>query len=131
MFALDKIVNHSTLDRSRPVKRIQGGKILDRVRLITAQNVSHARRFKLEYAGGQSLMEDFLVGLLIFERDVIQGEIRSPLRNQFQRVVENGERRQPEKIHFQQAHLFDGNHVKGGDNFIVLGFVQRHQVDQR
>ena len=51
--------------------------------------------------------------------------LRSLLGDQLQRVVENGERRQAQKIHLQQAHLFNGHHVEGGDDFVVLGFVQR------
>ena len=49
MLALDEIVNHAALDRTRTVERIQGGEISDRVRLITAQHVAHAVGFKLEH----------------------------------------------------------------------------------
>src|ERR1035441_1593488 len=88
MLALDKVVNHAALDRPGAVQRIQRGEIFDRVRLVAAQNVSHAGGFKLEHAGGQSPMEDLLVRLLVFERDVVQLQIRALLRNQLQRRSE-------------------------------------------
>ncbi len=52
MLALDKVVNHAALDWPGTVQRIQRGEIFDRVRLITAENISHAGRFKLKYPGG-------------------------------------------------------------------------------
>ena len=36
-------------------------------------------------------------------------------------VVDDGEGRQAEEVHLEQAHLFDGLHVVGGDDVVVLG----------
>ena len=51
--------------------------------------------------------------------------------DQLQSVGENGQRGQAEEVHLQQAHLFDGDHVEGGDDFVVLGPVQRDQFSER
>ena len=73
-------------------------------------------------------MEHLLVSVLVIERQIFQAERNSlGLRDQLQRIGKNGQRGEAKKIHLQQAHLFDGNHVERGDNFVVLGAMQRHQ----
>ena len=46
------------------------------------------------------------------------------LPDQFDRIVENGERRQAQKIHFEQAHLLDRDHIERGDDFVILSLVK-------
>ena len=130
MFALDKIVNHSALNRSRPVQRIQRRQVFNRIRLIPPQHISHPVRFELEHARRQSAMKYLPIRLFIFQRYLIQHHLLAFLRQQLQRVVQNRQRRQPEKIHLQEAHLLDRHHVERGHNFVVLRLVQRHQFDQ-
>ena len=76
-------------------------------------------------------MKYLFVGFLILERNAFQGNaFAARLNDQLQRVIENCECGEPKKIHLEQAHFLDGNHVKGGDDFIVLGLVQRYELDQ-
>src|SRR5467141_2688131 len=89
-------------------------------------------RFKLEDAGSQSFVEYPFVGFRVLERNLFQC-YGTPLRleDQLQRIRKNGERGQPQEIHLQQAHLLDGDHVEGSDNFVVLGAVQGDEVGER
>ena len=74
VLAVDEIVDHAALNRAGTVERVQGGEIFDGVRLVLAQHVAHAVRFKLEDAGGQSLVENLFVGLVIFERNFFESQ---------------------------------------------------------
>ena len=48
MLAIDEIVDHAALDGTGTVEGVEGGKIFDARGLITAKDVAHAMRFKLE-----------------------------------------------------------------------------------
>ena len=77
-------------------------------------------------------MEDPLVSLLVGQGNRFQRHLLSArLLDQFQSVIENGQGRQAQKIHLQQAHLFDGDHVEGSNNFLVLGLIKGDQLGQR
>src|SRR6185503_6169159 len=103
VFAINEVVDHATLDRARPVERIQSGEILDRIRLVTAQHVAHAARFKLEHAGCESLVKYLLISSLIVELQAIEGDALSPgLRDELHSVIENGEGGQAQEVHLQQ-----------------------------
>src|SRR5208283_1296593 len=52
------------------------------------------------------------------------------LLDETERVGENRQRGEAEEIHLQQPHFFDGDHVEGSDDFVVLGLVQRNQLGQ-
>src|SRR3954468_20601348 len=68
VLARDEVVNHAALNRTGAVERVQGGEIFDRVRLVAAQHVAHAVRFKLEDSGSQCLVENLLVRSCVIER---------------------------------------------------------------
>ena len=63
VFALDEVVDHAALNRPGPIERVQSGQVFNRIRLVAPQHVPHAVRFKLEHAGRQPAVKDFLVGL--------------------------------------------------------------------
>jgi len=52
------------------------------------------------------------------------------LLDELEGVIENGERGEAEEVHLQQAKLFDGAHVEGGDDFVVLGAVERDEFGE-
>src|ERR1700686_402529 len=97
MFALDEIVDHR--HRTRTIERIECCQVFDRVWLVTPQHIAHTMRFKLKNSGRQSTMEHSLICFLVLQWDLIERELLASLRDQFQRVVEDGQRRQSEKIH--------------------------------
>ena len=72
VLAVDEVVDHAALNRAGPVERVQRGEVFNGIRLVLAQHIAHAVRFKLEDAGGQSLVENFFVGLVIFERNLFE-----------------------------------------------------------
>ena len=43
------------------------------------------------------------------------------LLDELEAVVDDGEGGEAEEVHLEQAHFFDGLHVVGGDDFVVLG----------
>ena len=132
MLAIDEVVDHAALNGAGTVEGVQGGEVFDGVGLVAAQHVAHAAGFKLEDAGGQRAVEHFFVSFMIIEREGCEiNLLAAGLRDQFHRVIQNGERRQAQEIHLQQAHLLDGDHVEGGDDFVVLGAMQRNQLGQR
>ena len=53
------------------------------------------------------------------------------LLDQSQSIGQHGEGGEAQKIHLQQAHLFDGLHIEGSDDLFVLGAVQWNQIDER
>ena len=132
MLAVDKVVDHAALDGAGTVECVESGEVFDRVWLIFTQHVAHPVRFKLEDARGQSLVEDLLVCFGVLERNLFERKRRAlRLLDQLHRVRENRERSQAEEVHLQQAHLFDGDHVEGGHDFVVLSAVQRDKVGER
>ena len=134
MLAIDEIVNHAALNRPRPIQRIERRQIFDGVRLVAPQHIAHAVRFKLEHAGSEPAMEDLLVCNWIVRNSIQIGErilFAAVGLYQLQRVIENRERGQAQEVHFEQAHLLDGNHVECSNNFVVLRAIQRYQFLQR
>ena len=79
-------------------------------------------------------MEDLLVCNWIVRNSIQIGErilFAAVGLYQLQRVIENRERGQAQEVHFEQAHLLDGNHVECSNNFVVLRAIQRYQFLQR
>ena len=78
VLAIDEVVDHAALNRAGTVERVQSGEIFDGIRLVAAQHVAHAVRFKLEHAGGQAVVKDLLVGLLVVERNAFEIDAARP-----------------------------------------------------
>ena len=74
--ALDEVVDH--VHRPGAVERVQGGQLFDRVRLVAAQNVAHAARFKLEHARGERGVKHLFERLRVVERDHFDIKFLSP-----------------------------------------------------
>ena len=72
MLAINEIVDHAALDRARAIKRIQSSKVFDGVGLITPQHVSHPVRLELEHTRCESPVKDFLVRLVVLERNALE-----------------------------------------------------------
>src|SRR5450631_4051708 len=130
--ALDEVVNHAALNRPGTIKRIQRRQIFDRSRLVPAQHVAHATRFKLKYARCQRTVKYLLVGLWIVELNRLQIDFRVPvLLDQLYAIVNDRQRGQAEKVHLQKSQLLDGLHVVRSHNFVVLVERNGHQLRQR
>src|ERR1019366_5108800 len=108
MFTVDEVVNHAALNGAGAVERVQGGQVFDGIGPVAAQHVPHAVRFKLKYAGGQPGVEDLFVGFRIGEDDIFEHNLFvAGLRDELERIVENGQRSQAQEVHFQQAELLN------------------------
>ena len=130
--ALDEVINHPTLNRPRPIKRIQSRQILNARRLIPPQHIPHPPRLKLKHPTRQSLMKHLLIRLRIIQRNRSHiHNIATILLNQLQAIIDHRKRRQPQKVHLEKAHLLDSLHVIASDNRLILRPGHRHQLRQR
>src|SRR5690242_21073887 len=57
VLAVNKVVNHSALDRAGAVESVQGGQVLDGIGRVAPQHVAHAVRFKLEHRSEEHTSE--------------------------------------------------------------------------
>ncbi len=131
VLALDEVVEHAALNGAGTVKRIQRGQVFHAARLVAAQNVAHARRFELKYAAGERLAED-LVGFWIVQRQIFQHQLHAvPLLDQFQRIVDQRERGETEKVHLEKPQFVEAVHVVLGDDFLAVCAIQRDECFQR
>ena len=73
--AVDEFGNQ--LHRPRPVKRDQGGDVLDRADLELAAQVAHPAGFQLEHAQRVGLVEQ-VVGLGVIQRQVVNRHLDAP-----------------------------------------------------
>ncbi len=128
--ALDEVVDH--VHRPRPIERIQRRQLLHRIRLVAPQNVPHPARLKLKNPRRQRRVKYLLECLRIVERNHLDVQLLpARLLDQLHAIVDHRQRREAQEVHLQQAHLFDGLHVIGGHDFVVLRPVQRHKLRQR
>ena len=129
MLALDEVVDHG--HRAGAVERVQRGQVFEAVGLVAAQNVAHAGRFELEHAAGEALAED-LVGRRVVERQIFLDDLHAvALLDHLERVVDEREGGEPEEIHLEKRQLVKTVHVVLGDDFLVVGAVERNDVAQR
>src|SRR6185312_9510003 len=92
----------------------------------------HTARFKLEDAGSESRVKNLLVGFLVGQRNFFERDLfPASLCDKLQCVIKNGKRGQPQKIHLEQTQFFYGHHVERSNNFVVLRFVEGHQLIER
>ena len=128
MLAVDEVVDH--VHRAGPVEGVQRDQVLQPIGSIADQNVLHAVRFKLEDARRLSVAEH-LVSRLVVERQVLDNHrFASMLLDQRQRVRNDGERRQTQEVHLQQAELFQAHHVVLRDDFVFVRSVKRDKLLQ-
>ncbi len=131
MLAINEVVDHAALNRAWAVQRIQCRQIFDSCWLVTPQDIAHAVRFKLENRGRVASREQ-LVGLGILQRQVVDLHLHAAiLFDHLHRVMQHRQRRQPQKIHFQQADAFQRVHVKLRGDFVAVGFIYRNNLRQR
>ena len=128
MFAVGVVVDE--LHRAGPVKRIECGHIEKHTWLHLAQHLLHAGRLELEDAVGITGRKE-LVDLWIIEGDRLEVEIRIlTLTDGVHRVGDHRERPQTEKVHLEQAQLFDVVLVELRGHVSVGGPRQGNQIDQ-
>ena len=135
--------------RHRPgtEERVGGHQVLEPVGLHLQQQVAHALRFELERTGGIGAGKD-LQNRGVGEVDVVEVEWvpslgaswnrfgdrlgRQGLAHELAGALDDGQGRQPQKVHLEQAHLLDRGPVPLGHQHVLraLGAAggQRHQV---
>ena len=123
MFAFDEVVDHPAADRARAIEGIECREVLDAGRFEFPQDIFHAGAFKLEHASREPRRKE-LIRLFVIQREVVHVQLESfVLFQHLQRVFDDRERREGEKIHFQQADLFDVGHRIHCRDFIFVRLV--------
>ena len=125
------VLDGARVERSRAVQRVQGREIGEHAGLGPAQEVAHAARVELEDARGAAGAKE-LVGRLVVERQVIEVDVDAePLLHGRPGRVEDVERDETEEVDLQQPHLLDGVHVELRRDFVLVGPVERQELDDR
>ena len=131
LLPVDKIIDHSALDRARTVQRIQRRQIFNPCRLVTPQNIAHAVRLKLEnrrrIAPREKFVRRFVVQCQIFQIHVDAAVLLDHQNG----ILQHGQRRQPKEIHFEQTDSLQRVHVVLRRDFVAVRLVNRHQIRQR
>ena len=67
MLAIDEILDHARLQRTRPIQRKDGDEIIEMIRLQPLDQIAHASRFELKDCHRLAIAQQ-LVGPLIVDR---------------------------------------------------------------
>src|SRR2546423_6491174 len=103
LLALDVI--RDQVHRPGPVERAQRDDVVDRFKIELFAEAGHAA-FQLEDADRFRAVEQ-RERRRIVERDLRERKIRKAFTNQFLRVVQDGERAEPKKIHLEKAEIVE------------------------
>ncbi len=119
LLAVDEIVDHARLQRSRAEQRNQSDDITESIRPQSADQVFHAARFELEHGGGRARFNEG-IGVGVVGRDGTDFQklstlLAAPFVDSSQRRVDDGQGAQPEKVELDQADGFDVVLVELGD----------------
>ena len=122
VFARD--VAGNGLHGAGPVEGDGGDDVLKAGRLHVLQEQAHPAGFQLKHAvrvpGGDHAVYAGIVG-----GDVLGLHVHPFLTHHVQRVPDDGQSAQPQKVHFQKAQPFQRAHGVLGGNHVVVG-LQRH-----
>ena len=118
--------------RAGTVQGVGGDQVLDAVRLHLHQQVLHPARFELEDALGPAVRED-LEGLRVGDVELLQVDLAAVLLlDQLAGPLQDAERLEAQKVHFQQADLLDHRAFILRDDVVgARGLVERDEVRQR
>src|SRR5580700_4388536 len=131
VLAREKFIDHSALNGTRAIERIQRREIFDTRGLIALENVAHPMRLKLKYSAGIPTSEQ-RVGLGVIERKRGQIEVYAAiLFDHVNGVFKNRQSGQAQKIHLQEPDAPQGIHVVLRRDFILAGLVERDDFRKR
>lgn len=120
--------NH--LHRTRTEKRDHRNNVLKPVYLYLPCQVRHPRAFQLKHPGSLAAVEQPESPLIVEGHFVhIEGD-SAALGDHLCGFVNDGQRLQPQEVHFQKADVGDGLHGVLGYGFIVAAATKRHEVCQ-
>ena len=105
LLALDPVVDHTALERSRAVERVERDEIVEARRLGAAQEIAHAARLELEDAERRAVGKH-LEGLRVVERQVVDVEVEllGPL-DLLEGIVDERERAESEEVDEMDTRL--------------------------
>ena len=121
----------NVVHRAGAVEGDQRDDVLDAVGLEAAERVPHARAFQLEHAG-RSTTPQHLVGRPVVERQSGKVDLDPCLAQHGARVVEHGERLQPQQVELHEAgHLGVLHRELGRRHLRARIAVERNQLAER
>ena len=131
MLAGDEVVDHAALEGAGTVKRVQSHQVFEAGRLVAAQDFPHAVRLELEDATGGAAGKQ-LEGFGVIQRQVFQHQLHpAVLLNQLDGVRNHGQGGQAQEVHLEQADPLQVVHGELGDDFVLVGLVERNHFPQR
>ena len=115
------------IHRPGPVERDRGGDVIELGGAQVHQAAPHPRTFDLEHAHHVARSEQ-LIDLGVVDRQVFQRVLDAvALLDQPGAFTHQGQRRQPEEVHFQQADRFEDRILVLGDGRGDAGLGRTHQ----
>ena len=131
MASFDKIRYHAASQRTRPIQGHRGDHIFEMSRCQFLDQVGYTLRFHLEYAGRITFREQF-PRFRIIERNGIDIEVDAAVGlDELDRIPDDGQCTQAEKVHFQQAQFFYEVFIILGRQIMFFGKLDRHIVIDR
>ena len=113
------------------IQRHQRDNIFKLIRLHFTQHVTHARAFKLENANRIAAPQK-LISLFVIKRQIIDVHLNAYALQQFNRLFQNGQGFQAQKVKLHQTGFFDPFHIEL--RYRHVGFwvtIKRNQLLQR
>ena len=127
IFAID--IAGDGIHRAGAVERNGGDDVFKILRLHVGQEAAHAAGFKLEHAVRFALGDHVVDGLVV-QWNVFGFHIHACVAHQVERVANDGQRAQTEKIHLEQTEFFNRAHRElRGDDLVVA--LKRHVIGDR
>ena len=99
------------------------------MRLESGHNIGNARTFKLEHTGGLALCQHGIRRIVI-QRNIVQMKIRMLALHHLFRIRQHGEISQTQKVHLEQAQLFQRRHDKLRDHIAVICRERHIMIDR-
>ena len=131
LLAGDVVVDHAALQRSGPVEGVERDQVVEPLRLRLAQQLAHPGALELEDAVGLPVAEQ-LVGGRVVERHRVDVEHDGVgAADLGQRVLDQGQRAQPQEVHLEEADALDLLHRPLGGDFVAVALEERRVVGDR
>ena len=118
--AVDEDEMHPGVERSGAEQRVGRDQVVEPVAFHVAQTIGGERRLELENAGGPPRSQQPVdLGIGEVERVHVEGRA-VPRRHHPHRVVDHGQRAQPEHVDLEHPHLLERHHIVLRDDGVRL-----------
>ena len=130
LLALDEVVHHAGLERSRPEQRDEGDDVLETARLQAPHELAHAPRFELEHPGGGARTDELVsLGVVGRHRAHVEGRLAGTGRIDHRGgAIDDGQGLEPEEVELHEAHRLDVVLVELGHRRSAVRVTEERRV---